>query len=317
VPTEPQSARKFNRRDLLLVGLGATGVCMGGWLGSLATRQQSSLQALSPAPFATPSSFRFEVVTVNNTGRVVRREQKQARYFIENLGGGVTLEMVAIPAGEFMMGPSSELERTAEDERPQRQVKVKGFSMGRFTVTQAQWQAVMGNNPAHFKGENRPVERVSWHDAQAFCKKLSQRTGRTYRLPSEAEWEYACRAGTTTPFHFGPTITTDLANYDGTSAYGSGPKGQNRQQTTPVGSFPANGFGLHDMHGNVGEWCQNRWHKNGDGARVQNGNSPYGFFGVLRGGSWQYGSLESYYSNMDDIRVNYYAYGFRVVVSSP
>jgi eukaryotic-like serine/threonine-protein kinase len=326
--TEPQPARKFNRRAMLFAGLGATGLG-GAWLVSLATQQQPISDSaptpipdpepiskpLPPSPFASPSSFSFEVVTVNETGQVVSREQNQARYFTEDLGGGVTLEMVAIPTGEFMMGPSGELERAAEDERPQRQVKVKGFSMGRFTVTQAQWQAVMGNNPAHFKGENRPVERVSWHDAQAFCKKLSQKTGRTYRLPSEAEWEYACRAGTTTPFHFGPTITTDLANYDGTYAYGSGPKGQNRQQTTPVGSFPANGFGLHDMHGNVWEWCQNRWDK--DGARVQNGNSPSGLFGVLRGGSWQYGLLVSSFSNMDDIRVNYYAYGFRVVVSSP
>jgi eukaryotic-like serine/threonine-protein kinase len=319
--TEPQPARKFNRRAMLCAGLGATGLG-GAWLVSQVIRQLSVAQALSPAPFTSPASFSFEVVTVNETGQVVSRTQKQARYFIEDLGGGVTLEMVAIPAGEFMMGPSGELERAAEDERPQRQVKVKGFSMGRFTVTQAQWQAVMGNNPAHFKGENRPVERVSWHDAQAFCQKLSQRTGRTYRLPSEAEWEYACRAGTTTPFHFGPTITPELANYKGAYIYGSDPKGQYRQQTTPVGSFAANGFGLHDMHGNVWEWCLDQWHESYSGAPtdrsawVENGNS---LRGVLRGGSWDDNSRNCRSaSRLWNYREHWVSLnGFRLVISSP
>ncbi|MGC8715225.1 MAG: formylglycine-generating enzyme family protein, partial [Leptodesmis sp.] len=149
-----------------------------------------------------------------------------------------------------------------------------------------------------FKGENRPVEKVCWYGAIEFCDRLSQYTGRPYRLPSEAEWEYACRAGTTTPFHFGETITTDLANYCGedrkeygwSGSYGRGPKGIYRQETTTVGSFGvANAFGLFDMHGNVWEWCLDHWHENYKGAPtdgsawVKGGNSD---LRLLRGGSW-------------------------------
>lgn len=115
-------------------------------------------------------------------------------------------------------------------------------------------------DPAQSKGPNRPVEQVSWHDAMEFCRRLSQRSGNRYGLPSEAQWEYACRAGTTTPFHFGETLTAELANYDATSSYGDGPKGTYREQTTDVGSFPAYGLGLVDMHGNVWEWCEDHWH---------------------------------------------------------
>jgi formylglycine-generating enzyme required for sulfatase activity len=122
--------------------------------------------------------------------------------------------------------------------------------------------------PSHFEGDNRPVEQVSWHDAMEFCHRLSQRTGWKYTLPSEAQWEYACRAGTTTPFHFGDTISTELANYDGDYSYGQGPKGIYRQQTTDVASFPANAWGLHDMHGNVWEWCLDEWHDSYQGAPV-------------------------------------------------
>ena len=118
------------------------------------------------------------------------------------------------------------------------------------------------NNPSYFKGEKRPVEKVSWDEAVEFCKKLSQKTGKTYRLPSEAEWEYACRAGTTTPFYFGETITPDLVNYNGNYPYGSAPKGEYREQTTDVGKFPPNSFGLYDMHGNVWEWCEDVYNAN-------------------------------------------------------
>jgi formylglycine-generating enzyme required for sulfatase activity len=145
----------------------------------------------------------------------------------------------------------------------------------------------MGNNPSSFKGANRPVEKVSWNDAVELCEKLSQQTGRTYRLPSEAEWEYACRAGTTTPFYFGETITTDLVNYDGNFTYGAAPKGKDRQQTTDVGSLLPNAFGLYDMHGNVWEWCQDTYHENYNGAPTDGSawidNNQYR---VLRGGSW-------------------------------
>jgi eukaryotic-like serine/threonine-protein kinase len=279
----------LNRRGLLLAGLGAAGFG-GAWLVSQATRQPPVATPLSPAPFASPSSFSFEVVTVNGTGQVVNREQKSARYYTENLRGGVTLEMVEIPVGDFMMGSLAGEIGRSNSEEPQHRVNVAGFFMGRFAVTQAQWQTVMGNNPSKFTGKNLPVERVSWNDAQAFCKKLNQQTGRTYRLPSEAEWEYACRAGTTTPFHFGLTITPELANYDGNYTHGSGPKGQHRKRTTPVGSFAANGFGLYDMHGNVWEWCLDHWHGDytgapTDGSAMVRGDSS---LKVLRGGCWDY-----------------------------
>jgi formylglycine-generating enzyme required for sulfatase activity len=155
-------------------------------------------------------------------------------------------------------------------EKPQHQVTVQPFSMGKFQVTQVQWKAVatltkvnrdLKPEPSKFKGDNRPVEQVSWYDAIEFCDRLSRKTGKPYRLPSEAEWEYACRAGTTTPFHFGETITSELANYNANYTYGAGVKGIYREQTTPVGSFGvANSFGLYDMHGQVWEWCADHWH---------------------------------------------------------
>ncbi|NEO15186.1 MAG: formylglycine-generating enzyme family protein [Moorea sp. SIO3F7] len=184
--------------------------------------------------------------------------------------------MVAIPGGTFEMGSPETEEGHSNSESPQHQVTVKSFFMGKYQVTQAQWQAVaaltqvnreLKPNPSYFKGEDRPVEGVSWYDAVEFCARLSEYTKRPYRLPSEAEWEYACRAGTTTPFHFGETITTDLANYHGNSTYGSGYKGKYVQETTPVGSFGlGNDFGLYDMHGNVWEWCADHWHDNYEGA---------------------------------------------------
>ncbi|MCZ8104563.1 MAG: formylglycine-generating enzyme family protein, partial [Burkholderiales bacterium] len=212
-------------------------------------------------------------------------------------------------------------------ERPQHLVKVPAFYMSQTPITQAQWQAIASRtdlkvkrdldpDPSRFKDPpkpplkrgasdsppfeggarggsptrwDRPVERVNWYDAVEFCARLSKLTVREYRLPSEAEWEYACRAGTKTPFHFGETITADLANYRATETYADEPTGEYRQQTTPVGQFPPNAFGLYDMHGNVWEWCADTWHdnykdaprngsawtKNGDDNRSQ-----------IRGGSW-------------------------------
>ncbi|MHC5825746.1 MAG: formylglycine-generating enzyme family protein, partial [Nostoc sp.] len=186
----------------------------------------------------------------------IPERKEEPKNFVENLGNGITLEMVQIPGGTFMMGsPEGEAERV-DNESPQHEVKAPGFFMGKYAVTQAQYQAIMGINPSNFKGEKLPVEQVSWDDAVEFCKKLSQKIGKTYRLPSEAEWEYACRAGTTTPFYFGKTITTDLVNYNGNFPYGSARPGKYRQTTTNVGIFPPNSFGLYDMHGNVWEWCQ-------------------------------------------------------------
>ena len=179
----------------------------------------------------------IEVVTVNNFGEIIQRQPRIAKYFIEDLGNDVTLEMAAIPGGTFMMGSPENEERRYDNESPQHQVTVPSFFMGKYPVTQAQYQTIMGTNPSLFKGSNRPVECVSWDNAVAFCEKLSQITGKTYRLPSEAEWEYACRAGTTTPFHFGETITTALANYRGNYTYGQGPKGVYRKETRELTSF--------------------------------------------------------------------------------
>ncbi|MEA5464603.1 formylglycine-generating enzyme family protein [Leptothoe sp. PORK10 BA2] len=242
---------------------------------------------------------------------VVTRQRRQGRQWVEPLADGLTLEMVALPDGRFRMGSSRGETDRKSDEGPQHEVTVPEFWLGKYAVTQAQWRFVAGLpqvngemplDPSRFKGDNRPVEQVSWYEAEEFCARLSVYTGRNYRLPSEAEWEYACRARTETPFHFGETLTTDIANYHGqdqtiggtrySGSYGDGPKGKYRQQTTPVGSFEvANDFGLYDMHGNVWEWCADHWHGNYDQAPID--GSPWltedsGAARVLRGGSWFY-----------------------------
>ncbi|MEM1240397.1 MAG: formylglycine-generating enzyme family protein [Cyanobacteria bacterium P01_H01_bin.26] len=240
----------------------------------------------------------------------INKSQGQNQYYEEPIAPDVRpLEMMRIPAGTFLMGaPEDELERQST-EGPQHEVRVSQFFMAKYPVTQAQWRAVAAMpqvdreleiDPSRFKGAVRPVEKVSWEDALEFCVRLSAHTSRSYRLPSEAEWEYACRAGTTTPFHFGETITTDLANYCGqdktineteySGSYGDGPKGEYRKETTPVDHFGiANAFGLCDMHGNVLEWCQDIWHGSYEGAPTDgsawmtDGDDE---FRILRGGSW-------------------------------
>ena len=190
--------------------------------------------------------------------------------------------------------------------------------MGVYTVTQEQWQEVMGNNPSHFKGEkNLPVEYVFWNDCQEFIKKLQEKDKKLYRLPSEAEWEYAFRAGTKAPFHFGETIATDQANYDGDFIYGDGKKGVNRQKTMPVGSFPANAWGLHDMHGNVWQWCQD-WYGEYPQKDVVDPKGPEnGKLRVLRGGSWVFGpeDCRSACRDKDEPGLRSGNYGLRVCFS--
>ena len=178
------------------------------------------------------------------------------------------LEMVLVPGGAFLMG--SPRGQGYPDEQPQHYVQTWPFWMSRSPITQEQWQAVMGTLPCRFKGPKLPVDTVSWIEANRFCEKLSSRTRHRIHLPSEAQWEYACRAGANTAFSYGPTLTSDLANYNGEFTYQNEPKGIYRHTTTPGGTFPPNAFGLYDLHGNLWEWCLDVWHhglRRGAGGR--------------------------------------------------
>jgi formylglycine-generating enzyme required for sulfatase activity len=316
-PSGSNSPPIKRRQFLIYAGLGGTGLVTTGVFSQIL---KPTVQPKQVQPkLLELLTVTFTTKTVNKTGKIVNQENHQAKYFKEDLSNGITLEMVQIPGGSFMMGsPASEKGRT-QDESPQHQVNVPAFSMGKYVVTQEQYQQIIGKNPSSFKGAKRPVEQVSWKNAVEFCQKLSEKTGREYRLPSEAEWEYACRAGTTTPFHFGETITTELANYNGTSIYASEPKGKYLQKTTDVGSFPPNAFGLYDMHGNVWEWCQDDWHNNyidapkdGSGWTSRSGNTK-----LLRGGSWYFnpGNCRSAYRHYSNLDHNNIRIGFRVVCS--
>jgi formylglycine-generating enzyme required for sulfatase activity len=231
--------------------------------------------------------FRFEVVTFDGQGGELSRVPERAEFFAEKLGDLISLEMVKIPGGKFQMG--SLPDQGDDDERPRHEVQVPEFWMGKYLVTQAQWRYVVAlppeqielkANPSRFDGDNRPVERVMWNQAIEFCQRLSQKTGNEYRLPSEAEWEYACRAKTLTDFYFGDALNSKLANY-----------AMNVGETTNVGIYLPNAFGLYDMHGNVWEWCQDCCHSDYKGA-PQDGSAwitndvDEGSYKVLRGGSW-------------------------------
>jgi len=263
----------------------------------------------------------------------LQRTRKSAKYFAQEIANGVTLDMVCIPGGEFLMGSPEDEEGRRENESPQHLVKMPAFLMGKYPVTQAQWRAVadlpkenrdIEPNPSGFKGDNLPVEQVSWLEATEFCARLSRKTERNYRLPSEAEWEYACRAGTTTPFHFGSTISSEVANYNAKYAYGRSSKGEYPEETTLVGSFEvANNFGLYDMHGNVYEWCADHWYENYEGAPVDgsariNLNARKNFTRLLRGGAWDtYPEVCSSAHRSKDIATNRdISVGFRVVFSA-
>ena len=207
-------------------------------------------------------------------------------------------EMVVVPAGSYLMGsPRLEPGREA-DEGPLHRVRIaQAFAVGVYEVTFDEWEACVraggcdGYRPDQGWGRSRrPVINVSWEDAQQYVSWLSSRTGEQYRLLSESEWEYVARAGTTTPFHTGETISTELANFNGELTYGDGYSGIYRRQTIPVGSFPANGFGLHDVHGNVWEWVEDCWNAGYEGAPRDGsawGSAQCGRR-VVRGGAWYY-----------------------------
>ena len=319
-------------------------------------RQQQVREKFQSSSIIQTQQFEFESASIVNVkpgffgigkSLKINRIRKTAKYFTEELGNGVFLEMVEIPGGTFMMGTEDEeIERLVRKfnwdgfrrEKSQHQVTVQSFFMSKYPVIQAQWEAVAAlpkvNNelkpgPSHFQGDNRPVEKVSWYDAVEFCDRLSRFVkGRfsslkdiQYRLPSEAEWEYACRANTTTPFYFGKTITDELANYRANETFADEPKGEYRQKTTPVGQFPANGFGLYDMHGNVWEWCLDDWHDNyesvsTDGsAWVGSKNENNNRYQLLRGGSWDNDPeiCRSAFRMSYDARISVNDVGLRVV----
>lgn len=203
------------------------------------------------------------------------------------LTNSVGMRLVLIPPGQFVMG-SPPGEEGRNDAETQYTAKLtKPFYMGAAEVTQRQWKALMGKNPSFFTDDTLPVDTVAWKEAVEFCRKLSdQEKGVQYRLPTEAEWEYACRAGTMTPFHTGATINTDQANYDGGYTYGSGRKGEYRETSTAAGTFAPNAWGLHDMHGNVWEWCAD-WRGDYPSAEASDPTGPReGEKRVVRGGCW-------------------------------
>jgi formylglycine-generating enzyme required for sulfatase activity len=197
-----------------------------------------------------------------------------------SLRPGVEMKFVWIPPDEFQMGSDNK----NDWEKPVHRVTLtKGFYMGVFTVTQSQWRAVMNDNPSHFRGDDRPVEKVSWDDCQEFCQKMRQLTGKSIRLPTEAEWEYACRAGTTTDYNGdGEEALRKVGWYNGNSD----------KQTHPVGKLAPNVWGLYDMHGNVYQWCEDWYGPYSKDDKTDPKGANFGGSRVLRGGSW--GTLPGY-----------------------
>ena len=272
--------------------------------------KQPRMERLQRADISISPEIKYEPALIQipvNRGWLVqegnklqkKREPISRSGHLQELAEEIAITMLHIPAGEFQMGSPGNEENRNENESPQHLVQLQSFFLAQNPVTQAQWKVVadwpkvgldLNQTPSHFKVDNRPVERVSWEEAMEFCQRLSQRTKLAYTLPSEAQWEYACRAKTTSVFAFGESLSPDIANYDGNYRYGSGPTGVCRNQTTDVSYFLSNAWGLQDMHGNVSEWCLDHWHENykgapSDGTSWVNGSEEKGDR-VLRGGSW-------------------------------
>ncbi|MBI4854651.1 MAG: SUMF1/EgtB/PvdO family nonheme iron enzyme [Acidobacteria bacterium] len=283
-------------------------------------------------------AYEFKTVDINATGKVLKEETKQAKSYLEKLGD-VNLEMVEIPAGSFLMG-SEQTEKGYgytydSEELPQHKVSVKGFYLGKFEVTQAQWRFI-ANLPkinidlkpkvSWFRDDSNPVEQITWEEAVEFCARLSKHTGKEYRLPTEAEWEYAARAGTDSAFGFGDEITLKQVNYKGYFNYryqGPSPEGFLNATFIVGSSNVANSFGLYDMHGNVWEYCQDVWHENYEGAPTDGSAWLTGADEkkrTARGGGWLnagFACRSAFRTHVDLTTWKHNAYGFRVAMTVP
>ncbi|MEM7555138.1 MAG: bifunctional serine/threonine-protein kinase/formylglycine-generating enzyme family protein [Cyanobacteria bacterium P01_A01_bin.84] len=318
-PISESSNLNLQRRQVIKT-LGLIGTGFG--VAILGRQFVSNKTKLNKTSVLLLQDYQFTFPTVNEKGNIIKRDRNEGKYFIEDLGNNIDLEMIEIPGGDFIMGSPMEEKKRNSSEAPQHQVKISKFFIGKYPVTQAQYATIMGKNYSKFisNGLKKPVENVTWNEAVEFCHILTQRTGRKYYLPSEAQWEYACRGGTNTAFSYGKTITTDLVNFDGDFSYRLAPKGVFRKKTTPVGSFLPNNFGIFDMHGNVWEWCQDYWHENYQGAPTNGkawltqGNSD---FRPLRGGCWgsKPENCRSAVRKAAELGIRYPIFGFRVAVS--
>jgi formylglycine-generating enzyme required for sulfatase activity len=287
------------------------------------------------------SDIKFEVAFLNPEGDIIERKPNSTGHYQEKLAENIYLDMVKIPSGRFLMGSPPTEEGFLRSQSPQHEVQIDEFWMSIYPITQEQWKAVaklpeidhyLRRSPAFFEGRKCPVEQVSWYEAKEFCDRFSQFSGKKYELPSESQWEYACRANTTTPFHFGQTLTTELANYSGVDweyqgricskgSYGKGKQGLDRKETTAVNRFKVyNAFGLADMHGNVREWCADTWHPNYHNAPTN--DRPWLIHGdmekrVIRGGSWNNSphKCRSAYRAKFEAEGSLYDIGFRVIVN--
>ncbi len=269
--------------------------------------------------YTAPFDFNCNWVGLVEMPFVLKKKEIMPKEFVIN---DVKFEMMPIEAGSFVMGSPEDEDGRENDELLHRVTLTKDFYMGKYEVTQEQWEAVMGNNPSYFKGAKRPVEQVSWNDAQEFIKKLNaqddvKRNGMKFRLPTEAEWEYACRAGTTTAYSWGNTLNGDKANCNGNYPCGTELKGTYLKRTTDVGSYAPNAWGLYDMHGNVYEWCEDWYGSYDNGAVTDPKGAPSGSYRVLRGGSWSNlaWSCRSADRGNSGPTCRYFNFGFRLVLA--
>lgn len=284
---------------------------MKDWIRLLTTDEGLLNKITPPAIESLPiAPLKFTTIKVYEKAEIIAELEYSVQAFDEILNDETNLKIIIIPGGSFMMGAPEDELGSYDDEKPKHPVTVSSFAIGQTLITQDQWKMIsslpkiklkLNPSPSFHSGSDLPVERVNWFEAVEFCDRLTRLTRKPYRLPSEAEWEYACRAGTTSAFNIGPTIATDFANYRGVDDvraeityfgnYGDAPNGIYRGKTTDVSSFPPNQNSLYDMHGNVWEWCSDHWHPSYENAPIDgsvwlNQESDEDADCVLRGGSW-------------------------------